>query len=170
MNFFGLSKSKVKKYLTPNSNVLPTIKSAIRGWTARGTILSIRFPFYKDQKKLLENKVIKNEHELFVYKTFSMGKKEFRELLRSQYMRKGHVNIEEGLMTVTQLRHLPKRFIGGSDYAVIVRLRITSYFNIAKYSIFPEKREVLVNNLKWKVSGDWKMVGNRVFMKGYEYD
>lgn len=125
------------------------------------------FSWDMDKKKMLV-KDIKKRKPVIAYRTYSLSEKEWNKYFDGGYTEIGNKNIEKGLTSLTLDKKMLNRFKGGGDITIELEIKMKEYTEILDDSIYPEEKEILGNDIKWKVTDlddntrNWYIIGEQI--------
>ena len=137
-----------------------------KAYSATGGNLASKYPYsLKDQKILIRN--IKRNKPITAYRGFHLEESEVQKLVEDGKWEVGSVIIEKGLNSFSKDKNRRGTFAGGGEIAIYLEIKIKTYLDITELSIYPEEHEILVNNLKWKITEipearTWYLIGKEV--------
>ncbi len=119
------------------------------------------------KKKNLE-KDIKNRKSIIAFRTYSLSDKDWNKLFENGYTDVNNINVEKGLASFSTDKKMSRRFLGGGAVTIIIEVKIKKYSEILDDSLYPEEKELVTNNLKWKVKSikdnerNWWIIGEQI--------
>jgi len=123
---------------------------------------------WSQYKRKLLIKDIKKRKTRVAYRTFSLSEKDWTKKFEDGYTEIGNKNLEKGLTSFTVDKNMLGRFRGGNEVTIIIELKLKEYTEILDTSAYPEEKEILGNNVKWKVTGlddstdTWHILGEQI--------
>jgi hypothetical protein len=120
------------------------------------------------KKEKLLKKDIKKRKSITAYRTFSISEKEWSKMLENGYAEIGNINFERGFNSFTINKNMLKRFYGGGDITIVIEVELNKYSPILNDSQYPEEKEILTYDLKWKVTDiddsqrNWWILGKQI--------
>ena len=128
-----------------------TLSNAKYSWSAKGGPLSKgKYRWTKDKQNLLISNIKKQKY-VKGYRTYSLSEKEWFKMFDDGYTEIYNINTESGLTAFSTDKKMINRFRGGGEITIVLEIYLKKYIKIDE-SFYPEEKEILTNNLKWKVS------------------
>ena len=144
------------------------LKNAKKSFSLMGSQgVSTEYTMNPKKEKLLK-KDIKKRKPVTAYRTFSVSEKEWNKMFENGYTEIGNINFERGFNSFTLDKNMLQRFYGGGDITIILEIKLNKYSPILNNSQYPEEKEILTYNLKWKVididdsQRNWWIIGEQI--------
>ena len=156
------------KLMLKFSQLLENILNAKQSYSVKGSSLSKGDLAWNMTKQKEIIKEIKVRKPVLAYRTFSLSEKEWNKYFENGYTDIGNINVEKGLTSLTLNKKMVGRFAGAGEITIYVEIKMKEYCEILDDSIHPEEKEIIGNNVKWKVTGlndlhrNWYIIGKQI--------
>jgi hypothetical protein len=147
---------------------LEELKNAKISYSLKGAkITKDEFIWTIHKQKILVKDIIKRK-KVNAYRTFSLCEKEWFKQFDNGYTETGNINTEKGLTSFTLDKQMMNRFSGSNTQTIRLEIIMKEYAEILDDSAYPEEKEILGYDVKWKVTGidesyrDWYIYGEQI--------
>ena len=153
------------EYINENTDELlnAKISYSLKG----GSIHKDEFTWTINKSNILI-KDIKKRKKVFAYRVFALSEKDWAKKFEGGYTEIGNINLENGLTSLTLDKKMMNRFSGSNDQTIRLKIKMKEYTEILDDSAYPEEKEILGNNVRWKVIeiddnyDDWFIIGEQI--------
>jgi len=142
------------------------LEDAVRAYTAVGGEYEDKYEYIENQMFDVIANAIKSHSSKTLYRGYSVDESDIEDLQEYEW-KKGSKNLIEGLASFTTERGRAAGF-GAGDFKILLEIKIKTYLELGKMSLYPQENEFLTNNLKWTPTKEPVLKGSIYYVYGTE--